>query len=153
MEETGRRCEMKVLVVYESRGGITKRVAEMLAKAIGAEGHEAVLRPLAQASPQEVEGADALLVGTWVEGYILFGVRPARAVRTWLARLPTLPGTPAGVFCTYAIHPRGTLAELRRGLETDGANVLAEHAFHRRRPEVGAEAFVRDFLERLGSLS
>lgn len=140
---------MKVLVVYESRGGTTKRAAEAVAKAIGAAGHEAVLRPVAQAGPEDLEGADALFVGSWVEGYILFGVRPAHAARTWLGRLPTLAGTPAGAFCTYAFHPRGTLAELRRGLEARGANVVAEHAFHRRRPEAGADAFVQGFLERV----
>lgn len=141
---------MKVLVLYESRGGITKRAAEALAKAIRAEGHEAVLRPGAEAGPQDLEVADVLFVGSWVEGFILFGVRPARAARAWLAVLPALPGTPAGVFCTYAFHPRETLAELRQGLEAHGAHVLAEHAFSRRRPEAGAEAFVHGLLERMG---
>ena len=141
---------MKLLVIYESRGGITKRAAEAVAKAIRAEGHEAILRPVGETGPKDLEGADALFVGSWVEGFILFGVRPARAARAWLTRLPALPGTPAGVFCTYAFHPRGTLAELRRGLEARGANVLADHAFHRRRPEVGAEAFVHALLERVG---
>lgn len=141
---------MKLLVVYESRGGITKRAAEAVAKAIRTEGHEAILRPVGEAGPQDLEGADALFVGSWVEGFILFGVRPARAARAWLTGLARLPGTPAGVFCTYAFHPRGTLAELRRGLEAHGANVLAEHAFHRRRPEMEADAFVHALLERMG---
>ncbi len=141
---------MKAAIVYESRGGITKRTAEAVGKAIEAEGHEVILRPVSQVALADLEGAGALLVGTWVEGYILFGVRPARAARAWISGLPTLSQVPAAVFCTYAFHPRGALAELRRGLEAHGANVLAEHAFHRRRPEVDVRAFVHGFLERVG---
>lgn len=142
---------MNVLVAYESRGGHTKRAAEAIGEALRTEGHDAQIRPLSEIGPPEVEGAEALFVGSWVEGFILFGVGPAKAARRWLERLPSLGGTPAGVFCTYAIRPVGSLAELRRGLEGRGAKVVAERAFHRRRPEAGAGVLVREFLARASS--
>jgi len=142
---------VNVLVGYESRGGRTRRAAEAIADALRTEGHDAKVRPLSEIGPEEVEGVDALFVGAWVEGFILFGVGPARGARLWLDRLPSLGGTPAGVFCTYAFHPRGTLGELRRGLEGRGAKVVAERAFHRRRPAEGAGALVREFLARATS--
>ena len=90
--------------------------------------------------------ADALFVGSWVDGFILFGVGPARAAERWLAALPPLDGVKAGVFCTYAFNPRGTLDILTSRLEARGAQVVARHAFNRRAPEAGAERFAREVL-------
>jgi len=141
---------VNVLVAYESRGGRTRRAAEAIGKAVRTEGHDADVRPLSEIDPGELKRAGALFLGSWVQGFILFGVGPARGAREWLARVPSLPGIPAGVFCTYAVHPRATLRELRLGLESRGAKVLAEGAFHRRRPEAGAGALVRELLARAG---
>jgi uroporphyrinogen-III synthase len=133
---------VRVLVGYESRGGTTKRAAEAVAEAIRRAGHEAEVRPLSEVAGGDLEEKDALFVGSRVEGFILFGVGPAKAARRWLAAIPSLPGIRAGVFCTYAFHPRGTLDVLARGLEARGARVLARHAFRRRDPTAGAESFV-----------
>jgi hypothetical protein len=133
---------VKVLVAYQSRGGTTRRTALAIAAALKAAGHDATALPMAEAGPAEVAGAEALVVGSWVEGFIVVGVRPARPARRWVEALPPLRGIPAAVFCTYAMHPRGTLRELARALEQRGARVVAERAFHRRRPEAGAGQFV-----------
>lgn len=81
-----------------------------------------------------------------MQGYILFGVGPARTARRLLEGLPPLGGRPAAVFCTYAFHPRGTLGVLRSALEAKGAKVVGQRAFHRRQPEQGADGFARDVL-------
>lgn len=66
-----------------------------------------------------------------MEGFILFGVKPARAATRWLDQAPPLAGKPVGVFVTYAVHPRGSLGVLRRGVEARGGKVVAEHASRR----------------------
>jgi flavodoxin len=134
---------MKVLVAYESQGGITMRTANALAESARGGGHDATARPLREVGGADLVGVDLLIVGTWVEGFVVARVGPAKAARRWVAGLPELAGVPTAVFCTYAFHPKGTLGQLSTMLEARGARVVAEKAFHHRRPEVGAEAFVR----------
>jgi len=73
--------------------------------------------------------ADVVVVGSWVEGFVVAGVRPAKAMRTWLAGLPRLGGRPVGVFCTFAVAPKGAVPAMRRAVETKGAVVVAQAAF------------------------
>ena len=133
---------MRILVAYESRGGTTRRTAEAIAAAARGAGHAVTVGPLADVAPADVSTFDAVFVGSWIEGFILFGVRPARAAIDWVRRLPPLERKPAAVFCTYAFNPRRSLEVLTAALEDKGARVVDGHAFHRRDAEAGVEGFV-----------
>ena len=100
---------MKVLVAYESRGGHTRLAGSAIADACRADGHDVTLLPLAQVGRAEVEQCDLAAIGSWVEGFILFGVKPARAASRWLDEAPSFAGKPVGLFVTYAVNPRGSL--------------------------------------------
>lgn len=141
---------MKVLVAYESRGGRTRRAAEAVAEAARAQGHEVTVKPVSEARGQDVEAADFLFAGCWVEGFILFGVGPAKPMRRWIEGLPRLAGKRAAVFCTYAFNPRRTLAKLREDLEAKGAEVVEALAAPGRDPEAGTAEFVRAALAPAG---
>ncbi len=141
---------MEILVTYESRGGMTRRTAEAIAAAARGEGHHVVVIPTREATPKAVADADMLFVGSWVEGFVVAGVGPAKAARRFLAGLASLDGKPAAAFCTYAFSPRGTLATMERALAAAGARVVGKQAFNRRRPEQGAEAFARSVLSAPG---
>jgi len=134
---------MRVLIVYESRGGKTARTASAIADALREHGHDVRLTTVGNAQPSEAADVDLVIVGTWTEGYLVFGVGPAKATRAWLERLPQLDGRRAAVFCTYAFQPRGVLDAMAGPLRARGAAVGASHAFHRRDPVDGAEAFAR----------
>jgi flavodoxin len=137
---------VKVLVAYESRGGRTRRAATAIADACRAEGHDVVLLPLGQVGRSEVEQCDIAALGSWVEGFILFGVKPAQAATRWLDQAPPVAGKPVGVFVTYAVHPGGSLGMLRRGVEARGGKVVAEHSSRHQNPEAGAADFARRLL-------
>ncbi len=124
-----RREPHRVLVAYESRGGRTAHAARMVADRLRGTGAVVRAVPMAQVGLADLTETDLLIVGTWVEGFVVAGVGPARAARAWLAGLPRLAGLRTATFCTYAISPRGTLAEMRRDLEDRGAVVMAEDAF------------------------
>ena len=133
---------MNVLVTYESRGGRTRQVAQAVAEEVGRRGHEVAVKPMSDTTPEETANADHLFIGSWVEGFILFGVHPAHAASTWIAGMPTVDGKPASVFCTYAVNPRNSLTELSRGLQAHGAKVTATRAFHRSHTSDGVDSFV-----------
>ncbi len=131
---------MNVLVAYESRGGRTRRAAEALGGAVRAQGSDVTIKALGDVTASDVAQCGALAVGTWVEGFLVVGVGPAKAALAGVARLPPLDGKRAVVFCTYGLNPRGTLATLHRALEAKGATVVAESASPRAHPERGVAA-------------
>ena len=137
---------MNILVLYQSRKGHTQRTAEAIAQAARELGHEASVKSVIEVRKQDIEAAEVLLIGTWVQGFILFGVKPAGAT-LWVPALPSLEGKAVGVFCTYAVHPQGSLRALGAMLEARGAAVLGQRAFHRTRPGSGAASFVQGILE------
>lgn len=120
---------LRVLVCYESRGGRTARVAESVAGAFTRRGHQVRVLPIATVGRAELAAADLVVVGSWVEGLVVVGVRPAKGMRTWLATLPRLGGKPVAVFCTFAVAPKGALTAMRQAVEAKGAVVLAQAAF------------------------
>ncbi len=131
---------MNVLVAYESRGGHTRRAAEALGAAVRDQGSEVTVKALGDVTTSDVAQCDGLAVGTWVEGFLVAGVGPAKAALAGVARLPALGGKPVVAFCTYGLNPRGTLVTLRRALEAKGATVVAEAASPRSHPDRGIAA-------------
>jgi NADPH-dependent glutamate synthase beta subunit-like oxidoreductase len=129
-----------VLVAYESRGGRTAWAAKAVASAFFGNGDHVRVLPIAKIGPLELAAADLVAVGSWVEGLAVARVRPAKAMRAWLANLPRIGGKPVAIFCTFAVAPRGTLPAMRRAVEAKGAAVVAQAAFGPR--ELGPEAGV-----------
>ena len=96
--------------------------------------------PLSQIGVEELMDTDLLVLGTWVEGFVVAGVGPAHATRDWLASLPRLPGLRTAIFCTYSVTPSGTLASLRRELGHRGITVVAERALGPRPRDIALAA-------------
>jgi glutamate synthase (NADPH) small chain len=130
----------RVLVGYESRGGRTARAAGLIAGRLRETGAVVRAVPLAQVGVDELMNTDLLVLGTWVEGFVVAGVGPARAARDWLASLPRLAGLRAATFCTYSVSPRGTLPAIRRALEQRGMVIVAEEAFGPRSHDIESAA-------------
>ncbi len=118
--------EPAVLIAYESRGGRTERAATALAHELDARGLSVNLQRLAAVGLAEIAAADLVVVGTWVEGFVVAGVQPARPTRRWLEGLPSLGARKFATFCTYGVAPRKAPAILRAALEGNGAEVVAE---------------------------
>lgn len=137
---------MKTLVLYQSRHGHTRAAAEAIAQAVRDLQHEAIVQSVTQVRAADIASADVLFLGTWVQGFVLFGVRPAGA-DLWVPALPSLEGKPVGIFCTYLFHPRSSLQTLGSLLEARGASVVGGRAFHRSRIRGGAAAFAQTVLQ------
>ncbi|HEX9031494.1 MAG TPA: FAD-dependent oxidoreductase [Streptosporangiaceae bacterium] len=121
--------QRRVLVCYESGGGRTAGAAEAIAGGFSARGDQVRVLPITKVGLAELAAADFLVIGGWVEGFMVAGVRPAKMMRTWLAGLPRLGGKPVGVFCTFAVAPKGALPAMCQAVEAKGAVVVAQAAF------------------------
>jgi hypothetical protein len=127
---------MRVVVLYESRTGHTRRAAELIGGAARERGHDVAVYPISDFDYKELARADAVFIGTWCDGAVLFGHRPG-AGRRIDRHLPVLDGKAAGVFLTYAINPGKGLRKLDHLVRTKGADVVAGCTFRRDRLHPG----------------
>ena len=114
---------MKVVVLYESMTGNTRRAAELIGGAVAATGRDRVrcIRSRARTftncrSPTSCSSARGSTV------WCCSGSGPAAPRRLW--KLPVLDHKPVAVFCTYAINAGKALDKTVRILEAKGARVV-----------------------------
>lgn len=137
---------MKVLVIYESMGGNTKRAAELIGGASTFLGAETTVCSVTSVDLHALAEADLVFVGSWTDGLFLFGQRPGRVGR--FKKLPWLDGKHVSVFCTYAVNAGGTVGGLSKVLARKGAVVVGGAAI--KRTDLDAEhigQFVADQFE------
>jgi flavodoxin len=84
---------MNACVVYFSRTGNTKRLAQAIADAA-----KAALYDLAQAEPAKIAAYDLLILGTPVEG-----ASPTKEAIAYISGMSRVEGKKAILFCTYKI--------------------------------------------------
>jgi len=135
---------MNIVVLYESLTGNTRRVAELVGGAARSAGADVAVRPVSEPDLHELAEADAIIIGTWTDGLVLFGMRPAAANR--LRALPVIEHKPVGVFCTYAVNPGRTLDKLAAIVEGRGGKVVAGQAFKRSDLETRVPDFVAEVM-------
>ena len=107
---------MKACVLYISRTGNTKRLAEAIAESLNAPVFDIAASP----DPSVADDFDLLAIGTPV-----MGMRPTPEVHSFVKRLPECAGKKTILFCTYAIRQGGTLKVLEKELTQKGyVNIL-----------------------------
>lgn len=136
---------MKAVVIYESLTGNTRKAASLIAARLAAAGVEVLdVAPTWSVDHGKLQEADVVVIGTWVKGHFVVGMKPAAEGK--LGRLPAIAGKKAVVYCTYAINPGTTLERMTRIVEGLGAEVIGGMALNRRKLEAGADEFVARLL-------
>jgi len=139
---------MKIVVLYESRTGNTKRTAEYVAGAAAAAGADVKIASVASPPLNDLTSADLIFVGTWTDGIIIGGHMPGG--RKNLYALPDLWDIPVAGFLTHAIHPGKVTRAFAKLLAYKGANVLVVRTFNRRNVPDGIAEFVADAIAAAG---
>src|SRR3990170_1850728 len=105
---------MKTCVLYFSRTGNTKRLAEAISGSTKAPAFD-----ITSSEPSIVENYDMLILGTPVEGS-----RPAKETLAFIERIPETKGKKAILFCTYRIWKGSTLKILEKKLASKGYDAI-----------------------------
>lgn len=126
---------MKILIVYYSQSGNTKKVVEMAEERLRALDHEVIVKNALTAKAEHVFKCDLLLIGTPVHGHILFSHKPTKEVRDFLKnQLPDdFEEKPVIGFATYLFFPAKALNHVRRAIRAHNGRLLGLIA--RRRSE------------------
>jgi hypothetical protein len=128
---------VNAIVIYESLTGNTRKLATRLGRELeGAGVHITSICPVIDVDLPALAAADAVLLGGWVDGLFVVGQKPGRIGR--LHRLPAIGGKKAVSFCTYAINPGRTLAQMDSILVHRGGESLGGLAINRRKIDAGA---------------
>lgn len=134
---------MRAVIIYNSLTGTTRKAAHRIASELKALRVDATPVPIDEVDDATVADADLVIVGTWTDGIIVVGQKPAG--RKKLRGLPSLSGKRAVVYCTYAVDPGQTLSKLVAEVEAKGAEVLGGFALVRH----NLDADVAEFVDRL----
>jgi flavodoxin len=101
---------MKPCVLYVSRTGNTRRLAEAVAELL-----QAPIFDITKTSPAVANDCDLLVIGTPV-----MGLQPAPEAMAFIKQMQSGEGKKAIVFCTYAIAKGGVLKALSQELAKKG---------------------------------
>jgi flavodoxin len=134
---------MKAVIIYNSLTGTTEKAAHRIASELKALRVDATPVPIAEVDEAAVADVDLVIVGTWTDGIVIAGQKPAG--RKKLRNLPSLAGKKAVVYCTYAVDPGHTLEKLVAEVEAKGAEVIGGFAIARH--DVPGD--VAEFIDRL----
>src|SRR3989304_3917221 len=104
---------MRTCVLYFSRTGNTKFMAEAIANAIKAPAFD-----LATSEPQVVEDYDMIILGTPVEGF-----KPAKETTAFIERLAKTDAKKVILFCTYKLYKGKTFKAISEALSSKGYNI------------------------------
>jgi menaquinone-dependent protoporphyrinogen IX oxidase len=133
------------IVIYESLTGNTRLAGERIARELEGAGVDAAACPISHIDYPALAAADMVIVGSWTDGFILFGQRPGRTGRLWM-HLPAIDRKKTAVYCTYAVAPGKTLEKLSTIAAGRGGDVIGGFAIRRNRIEAGVDTFVDRLL-------
>ena len=105
---------MKTCILYFSRTGNTKRLAEAIA-----ESTKAPIFAITSTEPSAIENFDLLILGTPVEGF-----RPAKETVAFIESMPKKEGKKTILFCTHAIAKGSTFKTLEKELYKKGYKTI-----------------------------
>lgn len=131
---------MDAVIIYESLTGTTRRAAHLIGDGFYDHQIGTQFFNVNAVDADAVAAADLVILGTWTDGLLVFGQKPARKKR--FKDLPELTGKRCLVYCTYAIHPGKTIEKLSAVAEQKGAMVLGGLTIRRDHLEEDTAAFV-----------
>jgi flavodoxin len=136
---------MKPIVVYFSRTGDTKRLAEAIAETA-----KAPILELSQAEPAKIATYDLLILGCPVEGS-----HPAKEAAAYITTMPAVSGKKAILFCTYKIFGNErTMKAMEKELAAKGYETILKVSKKGMKPDQEADfskvlAEVKQALDKL----
>ena len=134
---------MQVAIIYESLTGNTRKASDHIAEELRARGHSATAMAADGVDLALLQGADVVVLGTWVHGAFVIGAAPALFK---LRNAPAMAGKRAVVFCTYALAAGRSLEKLTVAAESLGLTVLGAMLIKRGHLQDGAATLVDRLL-------
>ena len=120
---------MKILIVYFSNTGNTKRVAELVKDKLEST-NEVVVKNALTASSENVEWAEVVIIGSPIHGYILFGQKFCSEVMKFITTvLPDdLKKKKIVLFATYLFSPGRAFKKIEKIIVSKNGSISGKFA-------------------------
>src|SRR5512145_2351022 len=92
---------MKTLIIYHSQNGTTKKYAEKIGRYIETFNGKATVKSIKEATAEDVQSCDLLILGCWTSGMFLFGQKPDKEWVEFANNLPSIEGKETVLFTTF----------------------------------------------------
>ena len=113
-------------VVYRSRTGTTRRLADEIAAHLRTRGLEASVVSVGECDIGSLAAVDFLLLGCWTNGLFVIRQHPDEPWLAFARDLPALEHPRVGLFTTYKLVTGSMFARMRQALEGKLARVGLE---------------------------
>jgi flavodoxin len=116
----------KAAIVYHSRTGTTRALAEQIAAFLEDHHIETRILSIGECTDQELTDIDYLLLGCWTQGLMIFLQHPDEPWVEFTRKLPSLAVPRVGLFATYKVATGSMFRKMRRHLGDKITNVGVE---------------------------
>ena len=132
---------MNILIVYFSNTGNTKRVAELVGEKLQSFG-EITIKNAMTTSPENIEWADVVIIGSPIHGYILFGQKFCPQVIKFIDKIipVDLHQKKIILFATYLFSPGRAFKKIEKQILSKNGQLLGKYAKKRSEKESLSES-------------
>jgi len=106
----------KAAIVYRSRTGTTRRLAEEIGAVLATRNVEPSVVSIADCDVRALGDVDYLFLGCWTSGLMVVLQRPDQSWIEFVHSLPPIAGPRAGRFTTYTLATGSMFAQIRKHL-------------------------------------
>lgn len=107
----------RAAVIYRSRTGVTRRLAEEIATHLRRRGVEAVVESVGDCDPASLAGYDFLFLGCWTSGLFVVGQHPDQPWIDFVRAMPRTSGPHVALFTTYKLVTGSMFPKMRELLK------------------------------------
>lgn len=106
----------KAAIVYRSRTGTTRRLAEEIGAFLATRNVEPIVVSIADCDVRALGDVDYLFLGCWTSGLMVVLQRPDQSWIEFVHSLPPIAGPRVGLFTTYKLATGSMFAQMRKHL-------------------------------------
>jgi flavodoxin len=106
----------RAVIVYRSRTGTTRRLAEEIGAFFASRSVDAQVVSVGECDLQALPDVDYLLLGCWTSGLMIVAQHPDQPWVDFARAMPVLAGPRIGLFTTYKLATGSMFGQMRRHL-------------------------------------
>jgi flavodoxin len=116
----------KVLIVYNSKTGITKNFGNEIGRFCSENGLKTEIVSIDEFKKEALADVDYLFLGTWTHGLMILLQHPDQLWVKYADSLPELKGMKIVLFTTYKMATGSLFKKMRAHIKSDPNNIVLE---------------------------
>jgi len=116
----------KVLIIYNSQKGTTKKYSKEIGRYLESENVESKVVSISEFKKNDIDGCDSVMLGCWTSGLLVCMQHPQQDWIDFANKLPDLKNKKVGLFTTYKIATGSMFKKMKLHLKDKISSVSLE---------------------------